>query len=223
MWLERSSVDMKAEQPETGGEGPSELGAGPVEPRSTADSQLWARALAGNELARAELAEMACSIAQRELARRGVRAADLADLVQEAQRTTFAFLSRNPPAPKDLCTFLKYRAWGVLSDHRKKMRASKLDYRDDLEPLLRERGGARHTPDAGASKEIAGALAECRRRLPAELASVLGLRYDAGLDGESMQRRLGVHRNTIHVRVFRALEKLRECMTVKGYGSEDLQ
>ncbi len=214
---------MKTDQPDTGGEGLRALGNGEGEARTTADSQLWARATAGNDPARAELAELACSIAQSELARRGVRAADLADLVQEAQRTTFAFLSRNPPAPKDLCTFLKYRAWGVLSDHRKKMRASKLDYRDDLEPLLRERGGASQSPDAGAGEEIAGALAECRRRLPAELASVLSLRYDAELDGESMQRRLGVHRNTIHVRVFRALEKLRECMTVKGYGAEDLR
>lgn len=216
-------MGMKSKQPETGGQDPRALGDGPLEPRAASDGQLWARAIAGDDSARAELAELACSIAQSELARRGVRAGDLADLVQEAQRTTFAFLSRNPPAPKDLCSFLKYRAWGVLSDHRKKMRASKLDYRDDLEPLLRERGGARHTPDAGAGEEIASALAECRRRLPAELASVLSLRYDAELDGESMQRRLGVHRNTIHVRVFRALEKLRECMTVKGYGSEDLR
>lgn len=214
---------MKANQSETGGEAPKALGTGQGEALAAADGQLWARASSGNDRARAELAELALSIAQSELARRGVRAADLPDLVQEAQRTTFAFLARNPAAPKDLCTFLKYRAWGVLSDHRKKMRASKLDYRDDLEPLLRERRGERQSPDAGAGEEIAGALAECRRKLPADLASVLSLRYDAELDGESMQRRLGVHRNTIHVRVFRALEKLRECMTVKGFGSEDLQ
>ncbi len=214
---------MSSTPPKTGGNDPGETHTGPAKPQTTPEGELWARASAGDDLARAELAELALSIARSELARRGVRAADLPDLVQEAQRTTFAFLSRNPPAPKDLCTFLKYRAWGVLSDHRKKMRASKLDYRDDLEPLLRERDSAIQSHDRGSGEEVAGALADCRRRLPAELASVLSLRYDSELDGKSMQRQLGVHRNTIHVRVFRALERLRECMVVKGYGTEDLQ
>lgn len=188
-----------------------------------ADSRLWARAAAGDESARAELAGLAQQVARSELSRRGVRAADLADLVQEAQRTTFAFLARNPAPPRDLSGFLKYRAWGVLSDHRKKMRASKLDYRDDLEPLLPawERAGLRTA--GAAAEEMAAALADCRSRLPGDLARVLSLRYDAGLDGDSIQRRLGVHRNTIHVRVFRALQRLRECLISKGYGAEDLR
>jgi DNA-directed RNA polymerase specialized sigma24 family protein len=52
---------------------------------------------------------------------------------------------------------------------------------------------------------------------------VLGLRYDAELATEAIQRRLGVHRNTIHVRVFRALEQMRNCMSAKGFGAEDLR
>jgi DNA-directed RNA polymerase specialized sigma24 family protein len=58
--------------------------------------------------------------------------------------------------------------------------------------------------------------------LPQELGRVLGLRYDAELATEAIQRRLGVHRNTIHVRVFRALEQMRNCMSAKGFGAEDL-
>jgi RNA polymerase sigma factor (sigma-70 family) len=214
---------MDAKQPDAGGKH-AEEGSGARAARPAGDdAQLWARASAGNEVARAELAELALNAARGELTRRGVRGPDLADLVQETQRTTFAFLARKGPAPRDLWTFLKYRAWGVLSDHRKKMRASRLDYRDDLEPLLREPAGAEAMPDRARDKEIAAALAECRRRLPPELARVLSMRYDSGLDTESIQSRLGIHRNTIHVRVFRALERLRECMAAKGYGSEDLQ
>ena len=196
----------------------------PRETSAVDDAQLWVRAHGGDELARARLAEIAISATRGELARRGVQGAELADLVQEAQRTTFAFLARNSAPPKDLWTFLKYRAWGVLSDQRKKMRASPLDYRDDLEPLLRHRPGEKQAVGDGLrSREIGAALAECRRKLSPELGRVLALRYDAGLATEGIQQRLGVHRNTIHVRVFRALERMRDCMGAKGFGPEDLQ
>lgn len=177
----------------------------------------------GDESARARLAELALSATRGELTRRGVTGQELADLVQEAQRTTFAFLARNPAPPKDLWTFLKYRAWGVLSDHRKKMRASPLDYREDLEPLLRKRPVEAAMAEGLRASELAAALSDCRRRLPPELGRVLSMRYDSGLATDGIQQRLGVHRNTIHVRVFRALEHLRECMGVKGFGAEDLQ
>ena len=195
-------------------------------PRGTSaalDAQLWVRASGGDAAARTELAELALAATRAELSRRGVQGSVLADLLQEAQRTTFAFLARNPLPPKDLWTFLKYRAWGVLSDHRKKMRASPLDYQGDLEPLLRKRPVDRSVGDALRSKEIAAALADCRRKLPPELGRVLAMRYDSGLATEGIQHRLGVHRNTIHVRVFRALERMRECMGAKGFGPEDLQ
>jgi len=185
------------------------------------DARLWTLAGAGDQAARARLAELALGATRGELARRGVQGQELADLVQEAQRTIFAFLARNPLPPQDLWTFLKYRAWGVLSDHRKKMRASPIDYQGDLEPVLRTRPVV--AADRLRSKEIGAALAECRRKLPAELSRVLAMRYDSGLGTDGIQQRLGVHRNTIHVRVFRALEKLRECMGAKGFGPEDLQ
>ena len=70
---------------------------------------------------------------------------------------------------------------------------------------------------------LESALADCRGKLPPELGRVLAMRYDSGMATPGIQERLGVHRNTIHVRVFRALERLRECMTAKGFGPEDLQ
>jgi len=198
----------------------------PAEPRADPnrpDAVLWALAVTGDASARERLAQLALAAARSELLRRGVPAAELPDLVQEAQRTTFAFLARNPIAPKDLGTFLKYRAWGVLSDHRKKHRASRLDYRSELEEDMRPTSAATTAPrDALRLREIAVALAECRRGLPAELGRVVGMRYDSELGTDAIQHKLGVHRNTIHVRVFRALERLRACMGRKGFGAEDL-
>src|SRR5688500_401177 len=197
---------MSAQDPIDSGKSAERLaGRGPE-----SDALLWTRAAAGDVPAREELALVASSAARAELGRRGVQGPELADLVQEAQRTTFAFLSRNPLPPKDLWTFLKYRAWGVLSDHRKKMRASPLDYRDDLEPLLQKRPVEHPIGEGLRVGEIGAALADCRRNLPPELARVLAMRYDSGLATEAVQRKLGVHRNTIHVRVFRALERMRD-------------
>lgn len=210
---------MSAQDPKAGAKSADKLAAR----ASDDDAKLWARASGGDEQARAQLAELALTATRSELIRRGVAASELADLVQEAQRTTFAFLSRNQVPPKDLWTFLKYRAWGVLSGHRKKMRASPLDYRHDLEPLLRERPVAKPAGDSMRKKEIGAALAECRRHLPPDLGRVLAMRYDSGLATDAVQQRLGVHRNTIRVRVFRALERMRDCMGAKGFGPEDLQ
>ena len=188
-----------------------------------ADAVLWALAATGDASAREQLAQLALSAARSELMRRGVAGAELPDLVQEAQRTTFGFLARNPSPPKDLGTFLKYRAWGVLSDHRKRMRSSRLDYRPELEPDMLPRSATTSLPrDTLRARELAQALADCRRRLPAELGRVLGMRYDSDLGTEAIQHKLGVHRNTIHVRVFRALEQLRSCLGSKGFGAEDL-
>jgi len=197
--------------------------AGAANGTSESDAQMWSKAAAGDEAARARLAAVAISASRSELGRRGVQGPEMADLIQEAQRTTFAFLSRNSVPPKDLWTFLKYRAWGVLSDYRKKMRTAQLDYRDDLEPLLNKRPTESSVGEGLRTGEIGAALADCRRRLPPELARVLAMRYDSGLASDAIQQRLGVHRNTIHVRVFRALERMRECMGAKGFGPEDLQ
>jgi RNA polymerase sigma factor (sigma-70 family) len=206
---------MSAQDPTAGGTG--------AEEPSTDDARLWALASQGDSRARERLAEVALAATRAELARRGIRGMELADLVQEAQRTTFAFLARNPVPPKDLWTFLKYRAWGVLSDHRKKMRASPLEHPSDLEPALRLVPEERQAADPLRAQELGSALADCRRRLPAELGRVLAMRYDSELATEGIQRRLGVHRNTIHVRIFRALERLRGCMDEKGFGPEDLR
>lgn len=87
-----------------------------------------------------------------------------------------------------------------------------------------------HEPASGApgpeeharAGQLQHALADCRRRLNLDQRHVLELRYDALLETETIAERLSVHRNTINVRVFRALANLRECMTRKGFGAGDM-
>lgn len=183
------------------------------------DAELWRGAAARQSGARERLCARVTKVAGAELVRRGAPWGSLEDLLQEAQRTVLAFVERNPLPPRDLSAFLKYRAWGVLSDHRKRMRNSPITPTADLvAPASR----ARPVEATLSRQDLERALGECRGQLPAELRRVLELRYAAGLDGESMGRRLRVHRNTIHVRVFRALQRLRECLTARGFGPEDL-
>lgn len=187
----------------------------------TTETILWDRARAGEPDAMEELSTLSRSIASSELRRRGLSFAEVPDLAQESVRSTLAYLSRGGDEPKDLRAFLKFRAWGVLSDHRKKMRADRLQTAeiDDLELTAPEAGPDRRAQGA----QMKSALAECRASLSDELRKVLELRYEGGLEAEAIVQRMGIHRNTVHVRVFRALEKLRECLVRKGYEPGDLQ
>lgn len=176
--------------------------------------ELWRRARVAGP-ARDELAALALATARSELARRGAPPADAADLAQEAVRTLLAYVARGEDAPRDLGAFLKYRAWGVLSDYRKRQRSKSVHtplQALPLEPADRARGPREHAE----RRQLLDALADCRSRLSAEQRATLELRYELGLEGDAAAQHLGVHRNTIHVRVHRALLALRECLERKG-------
>lgn len=184
-----------------------------------AERTLWERSQQADERARSELAALAEGLARSELARRRAPPEELADLVQEAVRSTLAYVGRGAPEPKDLSAFLKYRAWGVLSDHRKRQRARPMQIDSDAAPEPLDPG--RGPQAASAQRQTLAALADCRSRLPAEQRETVELRYLQGLDGAEIAARLGVHRNTIHVRVHRALIALRDCLERKGLSVED--
>lgn len=188
-----------------------------LEPVAT-DADLWQRARR-EPSARTDLCARVQEVAERELRCRGAPLGSLGDLVQETQRATLAFLEAHEEEPRDLQAFLKFRAWGVLSDHRKRMRRRMTEERELDKLGSREPRG----PDA---RELAGelesALADCRGRLDRRLAVVVELRYDARLEAEVIARELGIHRNTVNVRVFRALAQLRECLTRKGFAPGDV-
>ena len=193
---------------------PSPPAADPME-HLPEERDLWRRAAAGDEDGRAALGELALKIAVAELRRRAVRAGELEDLAQESVRSTLAFLARGGAEPRDLRTFLKYRARGILSDHRKKMRTTDdtLAWVPGLEPA--EAGaGPDGRLDEGA---LRAALAKCRAGLSPEKRAVLELRYDDGREAAEIARLLGIHRNTVGVRVFRALAELRECLRRRGW------
>jgi RNA polymerase sigma factor (sigma-70 family) len=182
--------------------------------------ELWMRARDGDEAARARLGELTRDIAQSELRRRGVARAELEDLTQEVVRSTFAFLARQPEHPKDLRAFLKFRAWGVLSDHRKRKRTHvPIADTETVPDVASEQLG----PEGDARlRQMLAALSDCTARLNEEQRIVVELRYSTRLETEDIAARLTVHRNTINVRIFRALEKLRECMGRKGFEPGDL-
>ena len=189
------------------------------------DTTLWARARSGDGEARTQLAELCEEIATRELGARGLRAADLADLTQESVRSMLAYLSGSTlsgptDAPRDLGAFLKFRTLGVLSDYRKKMRATRLKVQldDGIDPQSDEPGPERQARTA----QLQEALDDCRGRLDEGQGQVLRLRYDDHEETEAIATMLGLHRNTINVRVFRALENLRDCMRRKGFEAGDL-
>jgi RNA polymerase sigma-70 factor (ECF subfamily) len=186
-----------------------------------AQAQLWERVRSGFADAREELGRLASSLARAELVRRRAAPGDLDDLAQEAVRSTLAYVERGGPAPTDLSAFLKYRAWGVLSDHRKRQRATPMH-------ALSAEAFERPDPARGPSErserlQVLETLRDCRSRLSAEQRQTVELRYLEGLEGEAIAARLGVHRNTVHVRVHRALLALRECLERKGLRREDAQ
>ena len=184
------------------------------------DALVWEHARRGDPAALARLAELAVEIARRELRRRGAPASDLDDLVQETSRSTLACLAAGGESPRDLRAFLKFRAWGVLSDLRKKMRTSPTSTAGDaaFEVVARDPG-----PDRGLrNAQLEAALADCRARLSPEQRVVLEMRYEGGRESEAIASELGLHRNTVHVRVFRALHSLRECLARKGVEAGDL-
>lgn len=184
------------------------------------EADTWLRARDGDSRARERLAALAQEIASREMSFRGAPFRDRADLVQESVRSTLAFLAGAPEAPKDLRAFLKFRAWGILSDHRKKMRSNPMQPAGEDPP---EAASSRPAPDHVALRaQLCDALLECRTRLVEEQRVVLAMRYEQHLETEAIASELGLHRNTINVRVFRALESLRECMARKGFDAGDL-
>lgn len=182
---------------------------------------MWECARAPDAPERAALAQWAADAGRGELLRRRAPPTELDDLTQEVVRSTLAYLERGGPPPRDLGAFLKYRAWGVLSDHRKRQRARPMPLELDPSHDLADPVAAPHSE--GERRQTFAALEQCRSRLSDEQRATIELRYLAGLDGDAIAARLGVHRNTVHVRVHRALIALRECLERKGLFAEDLQ
>ena len=191
-----------------------------MHPSLADEIDLWRRAKGGEERAREQVASLAEEIATREMSFCRVPLNDRPDLVQESVRSTLAFLAGANEAPRDLRAFLKFRAWGILSDHMRKRRATPAQVEPE-EGLELESGDPGPEHDA-KSAQLRDALFDCRKKLVEEQRVVLALRYESHIETEVIASELGVHRNTINVRVFRALQNLRECMGRKGFDVGDL-
>lgn len=179
---------------------------------------LWSRARAGEARAREELAALALAAARRELAARRAPPGIVEDLAQDAVRQTLAFLADGGEEPRELRAFLKWRAFGVLSDWRKKERRRTMHL-----PAAEAPADPAAEPERALPADLAAALEDCRARLAETDRSVLALRYEGALDAAELAERLATTRNAIHVRVFRALARLRDCLEKKGWRAEDVQ
>ncbi|MBL8861004.1 MAG: sigma-70 family RNA polymerase sigma factor [Planctomycetes bacterium] len=185
--------------------------------RSSAEE--WRAARGGDAEARGRLARLALDTARRELARRRVAASDLEDLAQEAVMAFLAFLDERAEAPREIGGFVKWRALGVLSDQRKRLRVRSMEHSTEAPAELAS--GAAGPGASARAAEVRAALEACRERLRPESRAVLALRYEGGLEAEEIALRLGVTRNAIHVRTFRALAALRACLERRGIDPED--
>jgi RNA polymerase sigma-70 factor (ECF subfamily) len=70
--------------------------------------------------------------------------------------------------------------------------------------------------------DLRAALADCMSRLPDAQREIVALRYRTAEASRAIASRLGIDKSTVNVRTFRALRALRECLTRRGFGAEDL-
>jgi RNA polymerase sigma factor (sigma-70 family) len=171
-------------------------------------------------MARAELSRFAAEVARRVLSARRVPAGDIDDLAQETVLAVLGHLDADGEQPREIAGFVKWRALGILSDQRRSARNRTMQSHQAFlsDPVSPARGPAAAARDA----EVRAALADCRARLGADARDLLALRYEGGCDAQALATRLGVTRNAIHVRTFRALAALRECLERKGIDPEDV-
>jgi RNA polymerase sigma factor (sigma-70 family) len=178
---------------------------------------LWTRARAGTGADREELCRLAREVAARELSQRGLGGHDVEELAQETVASTLRYLADQPEPPRELRAFLKFRARGVLGDWRKRTRVRQTT--NELPPLA-DPGGRPASPLERA--DLLAVLRSCLERLPEVQREVVLQRYRTAEASRAIAARLGINKSTVNVRTFRALRALRECLSARGFGPEDL-
>ena len=181
------------------------------------ENAFWAQAQAGDEDARSAVARLTIEVSRLELAARGAPRDEIDALAQQAAVSVLAFLQRGGEVTRNLRAFLKCRARGVLSDFRKRSRSrhEAVPIDEDFDPR-----SSIETPEARARRvELGEAVTDCQERLrnyKPELAEAIKLRYDDDLSNTEIAELVGASPNAINIRVFRALQNLRECLNGKG-------
>jgi RNA polymerase sigma factor (sigma-70 family) len=179
------------------------------------DEKLWPAAAQGDAAALARLLQLAQEVVRSELLARGARPADLEDLVQTVLASVLAQV-RSKTAVRELRAFLKYRAWGVLSDHRKRRRTRSVE---EPAPTM-DHSETQGDPQVQALRgELGQALADCVKRLNQKEREVVELRHAGGLSTKEIAARLGLEQATVYVRWHRALHSLEQCLAAKGFQS----
>ncbi len=186
---------------------------------STRNADLWRSACLGDQDAADRVVQIAQEVLASELRARGVRGQELDGLLQTSLETVLTLL-RERTEVRDLRAFLKYRAWGVLSDHRKQAR------RRRERPIDEAMDSPAHGPDVehrAVRAELAGALHECVGGLQPDVRRVVEMRYADEHTCDEIAAVLGIERPTVYVRWFRGMRALRTCLEKKGFESWDLE
>ncbi|MDX1623517.1 MAG: RNA polymerase sigma factor [Gemmatimonadota bacterium] len=103
------------------------------------------------------------------------------------------------------------RALNVLR-RRKVRRFLSLSDEESAPPIA----GPGDTAAAVEDRELAAALRECRERLPEAQRETFDLRHDDGMRYAEIATATGVPEGTVMSRLYRARERMRECLEAKG-------
>lgn len=175
---------------------------------------LWRQALEGGDGARDQIAQQASGHARRRLYVGGVRGSDLECLSQETVLKVFKALDDGRPV-RVFSAFVKVEARGVLKAWRDHSSQSREATMEDFPEV----GAVEPSPvELVVNDETLRDLSDCLDGLTPALREVAQLRLE-DLSSQDIADRLGIARNTVNVRAFRAGEKVQRCMEAKGYQS----
>lgn len=182
--------------------------------------ELWKRAQGGEAGAQDALFEIVDATLRRELRARRAPAQELDQLAQRGAESVLKFLHSGGEVRSNLSAFLKARAWGVLSDHRRALRtAARARAVEDVpEPMTQE-----PEPDARIRRaELVLAFRACVSRLDEKLGETFRMRYERGLETKAIAELEQIQHDTVHVRLFRARTQVRDCLSARGFDEGDL-
>ncbi len=155
----------------------------------------------------------------------GLSASEAEDVTQDTFATFLETASRFE-GRSHVRTWLFGILYKKISEARRRTKRDRqMDSLDDVfESRFHENGGWLHPPRADAellAGEIQGVIGECLERVPDQQRMAFTLREVEGLSTPEICKILDVTRTNFGVMLYRARNRLRECLEEKGMGRSD--
>lgn len=179
---------------------------------------LWHRARRGDAGARSELSQIVVAAASHKLRRLGsLPGSEFDDLLQEVVAEAFRRVSDDTlSSPRQsVRIFVRWLAFGVWMRHCRQRRPQQLPSSESLEEAI----GA---PDSADPRRIAqrnemlSGYRVCRDRLQERDRLLVASKIELGLGPKETAGRFRMTPDSVRMRVFRALAKIRRCLRSKG-------